>query len=173
MEWLAYGIPTLILLAALAYAALRAGTLSRAERVRIDAATRATQREENRRDAQNNHPSPEEDMSLQSRERMPPYLPPGEPLQPDPMLKPEPMAAPFKWSIVAGGLAILAMVIYGVAHHAPRPDAGVPFATDRGDRPPKPRPWPAVAPPRTPPAHRTLASRSSRTASGAVGGRSR
>jgi len=44
MEWLAYGIPTVILLAALIYGAARAGWFTRAEKRQLDANTEAAQR---------------------------------------------------------------------------------------------------------------------------------
>jgi hypothetical protein len=44
MEWLAYGIPTIILLALLIYGASRAGWFNRAERRQLDANTEAAQR---------------------------------------------------------------------------------------------------------------------------------
>jgi hypothetical protein len=44
MEWLAYGIPTLILLAALIYGVMRAGWLTPRERRQLDANTEAAQR---------------------------------------------------------------------------------------------------------------------------------
>ena len=44
MEWLAYGIPTIILLALLIYGASRAGWFNIAERRQLDANTEAAQR---------------------------------------------------------------------------------------------------------------------------------
>jgi hypothetical protein len=46
MEWLAYGIPTIILFALLIYGATRAGWFSRAEQRQLDANTEAAQRRE-------------------------------------------------------------------------------------------------------------------------------
>jgi hypothetical protein len=43
MEWLAYGIPTIVLLTLLIYAANRAGWFSKAEKRQIDANTDAAQ----------------------------------------------------------------------------------------------------------------------------------
>lgn len=44
MEWLAFGIPILILLVALLYAATRTGWLTLSERHQLDANTEAAQR---------------------------------------------------------------------------------------------------------------------------------
>ena len=43
MEWLAYGIPTIILLGALVYGVLRSGKLNRNEKRQLDNNVRATQ----------------------------------------------------------------------------------------------------------------------------------
>lgn len=44
MEWLAYGIPTVVLLAALIYGVMRAGWLTPREKRQLDANTEAAQR---------------------------------------------------------------------------------------------------------------------------------
>jgi len=47
MEWLAFGIPILILLVALLYAATRTGWLTLSEKLKLDANTEAAQRRDN------------------------------------------------------------------------------------------------------------------------------
>jgi hypothetical protein len=72
-------------------------------------------------------------MSLQSRDRTPPYLPPEESSHVDRMPQAARMSPRVRWPIAAGALAVLAMVVYGIEHRT-HPHAGPPVA-DSGDQP--------------------------------------